>query len=210
MGLQSEITVEVLAPIDEIYRILQQKGFFFKEQFKMIDYYFTGIECNAATTYRELISNSFLLRDIVLKRRYVAGEKSMLIHKHKKLDRDGNVIGEEKFQCEIGDTLAAIDVFKQSGLNNWCVKSITGHVFKHNKTQIELLIQEIDGLGFFMEIEEFEGQRGTNLQRIAELKKFAKSLGLPLGKDMHCKINFLLFLKSRRGKSSSRIYFGAP
>jgi len=207
--MQSEVTAEILCDIETIYNILQKKGFFFKEQLKQIDHYYTHLPINSATTYKELALNSFLLREIVLKRRYMAGESSVLLYKRKRFDAAGNVIGEEKVSCDIEDTASADAVFQAAGLNNWCVKSITGHIFK--KGNQELLIQEVDGLGIFVEIEEFEQQKGTNYQRIEELIAFAKGLGLPLGNDMHVKINYLLFQKRiRKAKSGDKIYWGAP
>ena len=57
----------------------------------MVDYYYTHLNINSATTYKDLAFNSFLLRDILLKRRYVSGESSMMMHKRKKIDRTGGV-----------------------------------------------------------------------------------------------------------------------
>jgi adenylate cyclase class IV len=205
--LQSEITAEVFADKNTIYKLLEKQGFFFKEQLKMVDDYFTHIKITPYTQYIELATNSFLLREIVLKRRYVAGENSNLVFKRKMFDSEGRVIGEEKKTCEIQDTKSAKAVFLAAGLDNWCTKSITGHIFK--KDTKELLIQEVEGLGFFIEVEEFEDQKGSNEHRIDELIEWTKNLGLPLGEDMHVKINYRLFLKRLKKRGAPRLFFGA-
>jgi len=208
---QSEITAEILSDRASIYKLLEKKGFFFKEQFKMVDYYYTHIPITPFITYPELITNSFMLREIVLQRRYVGGESTQLIYKEKKLDSNDTVIGEIKRSCSIGSAEDANTVFTAAGLNNWCRKVITGHVFKKGHSPIELLVQEVEGLGFFLEVEEFEHLRGSSEQRISDLIAFVKELGLPLGDDMYVKINYRLFLKSMKGKNRpGRLYFGAP
>jgi len=192
--METEITAQILCSREAATGILEKKGFYFKEKFLLIDHYFTHLKLEPDIEYKHLMENSFILRDAEFNRRYGGVSSSTLIYKDKLFDERGAIVGEAKKKCDVTCSHAAEEIFLMAGLTEWCLKSVNGYVFK--KGEHEILLQEVDDLGLFLEIEEFESQHNEpEEKKIEELIKFAKALGLPLGDCFNVRISYLLFKK---------------
>jgi len=199
-NLQSEITVEVLCDKETLFKLLNNKGYFFKERLHITDFYYTRLDLSKCIEFKDLSRNSFLVRDVKLERKYFSNDGvATLLYKHKAFDKNNNVISEQKLSCNI-DVDASRRIFDAAGLSNWCVKKMTGYVFKKEgkngqEAKEEILVQEVHGLGIFIEIEQFDESAGTRDEVLDGLVDLINELGVPCGNDFHINIAYRLYLQ---------------
>ena len=200
---QSEITIEIACSKRKLFQILHSKGFFFKERFFITDHYFTHLNTTAQTVdFKTLSKNSFLIRNVEIERKFLLDAQGItsLLYKKKEIDDNDRSQSETKIVCRLQDNAnKARRIFSEMGLNNWCVKKIIGYEFKCG-SQL-LVLQEVEGLGLFMEIEQFESQRGSPKKIISELIQFVMDLGIPTkSNDFHVNIAYRMYLETRKPK----------
>lgn len=189
---ETEITVEVFNTPEEITDILTQQGFRVVRKVDMIDYYYSKepIEQLKNFEYRDLMKSSILIRQLKSN-----NTKNLIIFKDKNLDNNGNVISEEKVNCSIDDIDNAIKIFNLAGLNCWC--NLIQHMSIFQKGNIEFAVQDVEGLGVFIEYEEDETMKNLSPEaKIQLMLKTLNNLGLKIGDDFSCKKPFLKFKKS--------------
>ena len=185
---ETEITVEVFDEFEDLKQKLVDLGFEMIEEVDMQDFYVSGktmIELQKCN-YQELINNSFLLRNI--------RDNTKIIFKKKELDKNGDVIAEEKYHCGVNNLEDALNVFKMSNLNVWC--ELKQHMSVFKREDITFLVQQVEGLGTFIEYEEDEDMRGlTAEEKIKAMLENLNKLGLNIGKDFNCKKVYLKWQK---------------
>lgn len=188
---ETEITVQVFNPIEEIKLKLNSLGFEIIEKYSMTDYYFSkySIEELKNFNYADLIKNSFLVRDIKDDK-----PKILLTYKNKDIDDLGNVISEEKIKCRLGILQNALDIFNSIGLNNWSI--LNQKIIIYKKDSVCFALQEVVNLGIFIEYEEDETMSNLSTQeKISLMKTTLKKLNLNLGEDFSCKKVYMKFKK---------------
>ena len=110
------------------------------------------------------------------------------MYKDKKFDNNGNVMGEQKTSCSIGEN--ANEILGKAGFKNWVTMKAEQNIFK--KESKSFCIQDVEGLGLFLEIEDSDGC-GNSFE---ELIDFAERLGLELGDDFRgIKLPYSVYLK---------------
>jgi len=89
-----EVTYQIFDSFENIDGILKAQGFGMVENFQMTDHYFTSIDKNLVKNvdYSTLLNNSCIARKLVCFDKVI----SELCYKKKTLDKNGNVIFEEK------------------------------------------------------------------------------------------------------------------
>ena len=189
---ETEITIEILEPLNSAKEKILQNGFYIKEKIKMIDYYYSKfpIETLKNFEYSELIANSFLVREVICEDR----KSLQIIYKNKVLDSNQNVISEGKIKCNIDNLDNILKIFDFSKLNCWCILEQHMTVYENDKTSF--VVQEIDDLGNFIEYEEDENMSNlTEHEKIQTLTNRLKDIGLNLGDNYSCKKVYLKFQK---------------
>ena len=193
--METEITVEVLDKASNVIEYLVKNGFTVTEVYDINDCYYSKYPLNKLKkmTYKSLIKNSFLLREIIDDRvRY------QLCYKDKVIKND-TVISESKYTSLVDNIDNTKKIFKLSGLNMWCETKNHTHCMK--KGNIFFAIQEISGLGTFIEYEEDEIMLGmTPEEKIDYMKNILANLNIPLGKDYNVKKVYMLFNKMYKGE----------
>ena len=191
---ETEITVQIFQNTEEVERKLLKKGFIKTDAYTLYDEYFSkySFEELAKMPYGDIIGGSILLR------KHIKNGKTTqkMVYKDKVLDKYGNVLSEEKTFVEISDFENAGTILKKAGLAKWCTCINNSSVWEKD---FSFALQQIDGLGLFVEIEEDESI--SNLreeEKIVILKQRAYSLGLKIGNDFSCKKPYLLF-KNKMG-----------
>ena len=187
---ETEITVEVLDNVDDLIKMLKEKGFSLDSEFDMIDHYFSKENTKTLKTldYKDIINQSFLVRELTH-----TGSKTLLF-KSKEFDSNGNVIAEEKVKCNIDSIENAVKIFGLAGLNNWLKLKQHLLVFKNDK--FGFAIQIVDGLGTFIEYEETEEIKHLSEQeKIDSMLNDLRSLGINFGSDYSCKKPYMKFKK---------------
>ena len=187
---ETEITVEVLDNVDDLIKMLKEKGFSLDSEFDMIDHYFSKENTETLKTldYKDIINNSFLVRELT------KNDSKTLLFKSKEFDENNNVIAEEKVKCNIDSIENAVKIFKLAGLNNWL--KLKQHLLVFVNDKFGFAIQIVDGLGTFIEYEETESIKHLSEQeKINSMLGDLKNLGINFGSDYSCKKPYMKFKK---------------
>ena len=190
--MKTEITVQLFDNLETIVDRLSGQGGSFIEEYRINDFYFSkfSFEEIKMIKYIQLMDKSFILREII-------DDKTIaeIVYKNKKLDKNGNVIAEDKLNVNIDDVSKANEIFLKSGLNCWC--ELKNHSFVYKLGDFELAIQVVKDLGIFLECEETENMKDMNYNEKFEfLKNFVCSLNLKMGKDFSCKKVYMKYLNN--------------
>ena len=148
---ETEITVQVYESIQQLHEKLLNNNFSLAEKCVMEDYYFSKFDTSELKkmSYKQILKSSILVRK--------CRNDTKIVYKNKEIDKDNNVICEEKITLPITDIKPAIKIFELSGLNNWC--NITQEMYLYKNNKMEFMVQVVDGLGIFIEYEEDEENR---------------------------------------------------
>ena len=183
----TEVTVKINTEKSMVIDIFKNLGYICVDSFVLKDFYFTHLGDLLNVSYSDLLEHSILLRQ----KSDASGVISQsLCHKSKTIDDRGNVISESKTSTAIVDLEACKMVFERAGLNNWCNLVNKSKVYK--KGEISLVLQDVQGLGLFLEVEEYPSIAGlASDAKFSALCSFVDSLGLDIGPDYSCKKPFL-------------------
>ena len=197
--MKTEITVQLFEDKDTILAKLRDRKVEFVENYTVVDHYFTKMSrqelynsSTGAKSYNNIIRNSIILREID---NGDGDRKAKIVHKNKVLDANGNVISEDKLGTSIGNTTTVSKILERAGLNCWC--ELVNHSTVYRVGEFDLAIQDIDGLGRFLEIEEPDSMKGwSNEEKFEYMKKFVQSLNLDIGENFSCKKPYMQLLKN--------------
>lgn len=197
--MKTEITVKLFEDKDTILAKLRDRKVEFVENYTVVDHYFTKMSrqelynsSTGAKSYNNIIRNSIILREID---NGDGDRKARIVHKNKVLDANGNVISEDKLGTSIGNTTTVSKILERAGLNCWC--ELVNHSTVYRVGEFDLAIQDIDGLGRFLEIEEPDSMKGwSNEEKFEYMKKFVQSLNLDIGENFSCKKPYMQLLKN--------------
>ena len=188
---ETEITVQIFDTLKEIQQKLKEQEFEMVENYQMTDYYFSKYPLSKIKTmsYEILLKNSFLVRKIVDDKPHF-----QLCYKDKTLDKQGNVILEEKLVSKISEVEKAVKIFEKANLTKWSV--CFNNTFVYKKGDICFALQCITNLGIFIEYEEDKTMEKLTIdEKIKLMKHYIQNLGLKLGKEYSCKKVFMLLHK---------------
>ena len=137
--------------------------------------------------YDDLIGESFLLRQVILN----DGKNiSKLCYKSKRLDKEGNVISEQKTECNVDDLHNSLKIFENAKLNNWCC--IKNKSISYSNGTMCFDLQIIEDLGTFIEYEEDQSMKDLSAKaKFNLMQNNLQKLQLNLGKDFSCKKVFM-------------------
>lgn len=197
--MKTEITVQLFEDKDTILAKLRDRKVEFVENYTVVDHYFTKMSrqelynsSTGAKSYNNIIRNSIILREIDNED---GDRKARIVHKNKVLDANGNVISEDKLGTSIGNPTTVSKILERAGLNCWC--ELVNHSTVYRVGEFDLAIQDIDGLGRFLEIEEPDSMKGwSNEEKFEYMKKFVQSLNLDIGENFSCKKPYMQLLKN--------------
>lgn len=190
--MSTEVTVEVKEPLDSALSKLKSQGFIVSETFTINDSYFTAFDKENVNevAYEELLSKSVLVRNVIDS----SGERNYIIYKNKKLDKEGNVVSEDKIESKIESDEKIKQILKSSGMMNWC--NIKNNSLVLQRGIMSFCIQSIENLGDFIEYEATMIHSGLNSEnKFKVLEDEIKRLNLVLGTDFSCKKPYMLLKK---------------
>ena len=188
---ETEITVKILGDVEQAKQQILSMGLEKISEFTMTDRYYSKLtrEEIKLLPYEEVIKNSFLLRNFDQKSR-----PPRLLYKNKVLDDSGNVVAEEKVTCIVENEVSARKVFDMARIPCWCEMAQKMTLFKNEK--MKFVVQEIEGLGAFIEYEEDESMASLNeLEKINLMISNLKHLGISFGDDFSCKKVYLKLMQ---------------
>ena len=189
---ETEITVELLENNELAHNKIINNGFNLIETVNMVDYYYSKLNTEELLQldYANLIKNSFLVRKVVSKDTC----ETKILFKDKVLDDNQNVIAEQKFQCTIDNVDSIKKILSATNINCWCEVEQNMSIYHNGKTGFA--VQEVVGLGTFIEYEEDEDMHHLNeYEKINIMLDRLKNIGLDIGTDYSCKKVLLKFQK---------------
>ena len=189
----TEICVQAYTTLEELQRKLENAGYEFVENYNNSDTYFSTLSKRdiKKLDYKALLDSSLIVR-------HIEGDNcdiKNLVYKKKTLDENGNVIKEIKTKLKIDDIDKAKQMFSSLGLTCWC--DYVNQNYEYKKGEISIIVQYVDSLGVFIEIEEFNSIKDkSDKEKFGILKDIVNALKLPLGSDFSCKKPYMFLNKT--------------
>ena len=189
----TEICVQAYTALEELQRKLENAGYEFVENYNNSDTYFSTLSKRdiKKLDYKALLDSSLIVR-------HIEGDNcdiKNLVYKKKTLDENGNVIKEIKTKLKIDDIDKAKQMFSSLGLTCWC--DYVNQNYEYKKGEISIVVQYVEDLGVFVEIEEFNSIKDkSDKEKFGILKDIVNALKLPLGLDFSCKKPYMFLNKT--------------
>lgn len=176
--MNNEITVKVKCELNELYKILGQKGFKITDKFLLNDTYLVPekLKIEEMST-REILSHAVIIRNIIQEMPYKVINK--IIFKKKEFDNEGNILNQTSISCEIKDVEEAKKLFNVLGYKE--VMNIKENDFVYGKDGFELAIKDIQNGEKLIEIETVEGNQ--ELDTIEKIKDKVLNIQIPIYTD---------------------------
>lgn len=168
----NEITVKIICPLEELYKILEDKGFKIIDKFTMDDKFMILKTINLKEeNSREILSKAILIWDIVghMEKR----KTKNITFKHKQFDSQGNILSQNSINCDIVNIEDAIEIFKAIGY--YQVMEIIEDDIVYEKDGFQLAIKDIKNGAKLIEIETDE-----KYDTIDKLKMKLKEFKIPV------------------------------
>lgn len=164
----NEITVKVNTSINEMEEILKSKGFKLSDKFTCEDYYFIPKNLdNKKMTVREILKKAIIVRQV--------RNDKVLVFKKKEIGENGDILKQEKFECNILDIKEAKEFLEVIGYRN--IMNIFEEDICYSKNGLELLLKDIKNSDILMEV---ETQDIDGFRTIEDLKEKLLKLNLPI------------------------------
>lgn len=164
----NEITVKVNTNMKEIEEILINKGFKLSDEFTCEDNYFIPLNMNIKKeSIRDIIKKAIIIRQV--------RNDKVLVFKKKNIDQNGDILKQQKFECNILDVNEAKRFLEAVGYKS--VMNISEKDICYSKDGLKLAFKNIKNGDILMEVEtqDIEGFRTTK-----ELKEKVLKLNLPI------------------------------
>lgn len=164
----NEITVKVNTNMKEIEEILINKDFKLSDEFTCEDNYFIPLNMNIKKeSIRDIIKKAIIIRQV--------RNDKVLVFKKKNIDQNGDILKQQKFECNILDVNEAKRFLEAVGYKS--VMDIFEKDICYSKDGLKLAFKDINNGDILMEVEtqDIEGFRTTK-----ELKEKVLKLNLPI------------------------------
>lgn len=164
----NEITVKVNTNMKEIEEILINKDFKLSDEFTCEDNYFIPLNMNIKKeSIRDIIKKAIIIRQV--------RNDKVLVFKKKKINENGDIVEQEKFECDILDIDKAKKFLEAIGYKS--IMNIFEEDVCYSKDGLGLALKNIKNGDNLMEVEteDIEGFR-----TIKELKEKLLKLNLPI------------------------------
>ena len=167
MKKELEICVRSLVSFDEMKQKMISMGFHIQEDFQLNDIYMIKQE-KEVTIENDIFSSYVLIRETV-------GKKIMLVLKNKTINEKGEIINQTSLKCPISKVDDGYNFM--IGLGYKKVFELKDHNILLSNGKNEIYIQDVEGLGVYVEMEQknilLNNNNGDSLEQlIANLKKY--------------------------------------
>ena len=146
MKEELEICAKVLVPFKEIIDDMLNKGFHVQEDFILNDIYMIlNDEEVSLEKIDRLLANYVLVRETV-------GKRIMLVIKKKEIHDKGEIINQKSIKCPITNVSDGYNFMKELGFKK--LIEIKDHNVLLSNGKNEIYVQDIEGLGVYVEMEQ--------------------------------------------------------
>lgn len=181
--MSNEITIKLKCSVNEIERILKNKGFILTDKFELYDVYYIKNDMDIyKLTPREILQSYILIRDI---KQYEPNEFTKwyniikLTYKEKNIDQNGDIISQQKYDCEIKDKEQGRKILK--AINYKEIMAIEEKDAVYSKNGLDIVIKDIVDGENLIEIETIDNNKELNT--IDKLKQKIIKLNIPIDKS---------------------------
>lgn len=178
--MSNEITVKVNCSLDEMYKILESKGFSVVDKFSLEDIYYIPKEIDIKNQpIRKILSKYILIRNITqfMPDKFIESYNIFKItHKRKDIAADGSIINQYKKDCQIQDIIEAKDLLDELGFKE--IMTIKENSIVYGKDDVKLAIKDIEDGEKLIEVEIVEDN--PKLDTIEKLKVIINELQIPI------------------------------
>lgn len=176
----NEITVRINCSLQEIYNILDNKGFSIIDKYNLEDIYFikNDIDVNKQSV-REILNKYILIRKVT---QFIPGDfvknynVLYLTLKSKNIASDGTIISQDKRDCQINNIEQGKEFIKALGYKN--LMTIKERAIVYGKGNLKLAIKDIENSEKLIEMETIDNN--PELDTIEKLKEKINKLQIPI------------------------------
>ncbi len=164
----NEITVKVKSSFKDVIEILEKNNFEIIDKFYLDDSYFINESLDIRNiTIRQILENAVIVRDV--------GRCKLLVFKKKEIDENGNILKQEKIECEIQSIDDAKSFLNAIGYKQ--LMEIIEDDICYSKDGLGLVLKNVRGGDNLIEVETTD-KKGLNT--IEDLKEKILKLNLPI------------------------------
>lgn len=190
---QIEITVRLDENMQSAISKLENQGFKKIRESQIDDVYMTAKlkELNK-DNIQTILKKSVLLRSLKLENK----EIKKITYKNKEIDKDGDIISEQKINLDCSDLEKAKDLFEHLEFEE--LIRVRYKVTVYGKCKVEYAFQDVENLGVLIEYENMDDFEGKSLDEINTVKnnmfEEIKNTGINLTEEKDVKKAYELIL----------------
>ena len=190
---QIEITVRLDENMQNAIKKLEKQGFKKIRESEVDDIYMTSKlkELNK-DNIQTILKKSVLLRNLKLENK----EIKKITYKSKEIDKNGDIISEQKINLDCSDLEKAKDLFEHLEFKE--LIRVKYKVTVYSKDKVEYAFQDVKNLGVLIEYENMNDFEGKSLDEINSVKKNVfeeiKNTGINLTEEKDVKKAYELIL----------------
>lgn len=178
--MSNEITVKMNCSLDDMYNILEKKGFSIVDKFCLEDVYYIPKEIDIKSQpIRKTLSKYILIRNIVqfVPDKFIDSYNiCKLTIKIKNIAPDGTIIDQYKKDCQIQNKMEAKEFIEELGYKE--IMTIKEKSIVYSKNDLKLAIKDIEDGDNLIEIETVEDN--PKLNTTEKLKVIINELQIPI------------------------------
>lgn len=172
---ENEITMRLKCGVDELCKILENKGFKVVNKFTINDIFMIPKSLKTKDlTSREILKKAVLIRDIENQLKNNISKK--ITFKKKEFNRNGDILSQQIFNCSIIDIDEAEKFFK--AIDYYKIMNIIESDIVYGKGDLEIAIKDIKNGENLIEVETVSSNR--DIDTIEKLKNKIISLQIPV------------------------------
>ena len=162
MKKELEICVKALVPFKEIINDMLKKGFHVQEDFQLNDIYMVPKDKEISLKEADkLLSNYVLVRETV-------GKRIMLTLKNKEINSKGEIVKQGSVKCQITNIDDGYKFMRELGYKK--ILEIKDHNILLSNGKNEIYVQDVEGLGTYLEMEQknllLDNNNGNNIEEM--------------------------------------------
>ena len=173
MDIEKEITVEVNSNLNDLSKLLEDKGFFVKEVYDINDIYMIN-KNDIDGHFLSMLNKCVLIRNIIEEN----SQKKMLTYKHKEYNENEEIIKQGEVNLLIDDINAAKELFE--GLNFKELIRIFDHMYVYSNGADEFVVQCVNDKHIYIEIEDECYYSNKKYKSIDEMKDVIIKNSIPI------------------------------
>ena len=172
INTENEITVKIKGNLENLYKILEEKGLKIINKFSVDDTYFVPETLNLEQMKtREILSKAILVRKFIGKR-----TTQKITFKIKKFAENGNILSQEVVNCDVLEIEDAKQLLKAIGYRE--IMNIKEDDKEYEKDGFQLIVKDIKNGDNLIEVE-----TNNNYDTIKKLIQKINELEIPIYKD---------------------------